>query len=314
MERSVKQTTSSILMIEPVSFGFNEQTAVNNYFQQQDNANDSGIQSRALAEFKRMVEKLRMNGLNIIVVQDTIEPHTPDSIFPNNWISFHQDGRVVLYPMYANNRRAERRTDILQLLSDKGFKISTTVDYTDYEKQNRFLEGTGSMVFDHINKIAFAALSERTDKALFIQFCHDFNFEPIYFKAFQTVNNKRLPIYHTNVMMCVGDKYSIVCLAAIDNIDERNTVPNSLIKGGKEIIEISENQMQQFSGNMLQVENKAGRSILIMSESAFASLTDLQVKRLNSYNEILVFDIPTIEKYGGGSVRCMMAEIFNIIN
>ena len=312
MERTVKQTTSSILMIEPVSFDFNEQTAVNNYFQQQDNANDSGVQSRALAEFKSMVEKLHTNGLDIIVVQDTTEPRTPDSIFPNNWISFHQDGRVVLYPMYANNRRAERRTEVLQLLSDKGFRISTTVDYTDYEKQNRFLEGTGSMVFDHINKIAFAALSERTDKALFIQFCHDFNFEPIYFKAFQTVNNKRLPIYHTNVMMCVGDKYSVVCLAAIDNIDERNTVLNSLIMEGKEIIEISEKQMQQFSGNMLQVENKAGRSILIISESAFASLTDLQVNRLNSYNEMLVFDIPTIEKYGGGSVRCMMAEIFNI--
>jgi len=312
MERTVKQTTSSILMIEPVSFDFNEQTAVNNYFQQQDNANDSGVQSRALAEFKSMVEKLRMNGLNIIVIQDTAEPHTPDSIFPNNWISFHKDGRAVFYPMYASNRRAERRTDILQLLSDKGFRISTTVDYTDYEKQNRFLEGTGSMVFDHINRIAFAALSERTDKALFIQFCHDFNFEPIYFKAFQTVNNKRLPIYHTNVMMCVGDKYSVVCLSAIDNIDERNTVLNSLIKGGKEIIEISEKQMQRFSGNMLQVENKAGRSILIMSESAFVSLTDLQVNRLNSYNEMLVFDIPTIEKYGGGSVRCMMAEIFNI--
>jgi hypothetical protein len=267
------------------------------------------IQSRALAEFKHLVETLRANGLEIIMVQDTFEPHTPDSIFPNNWISFHQDGRAVLYPMFAENRRAERRNDILQLLADKGFSISNIVDYTSFEKQNRFLEGTGSMVFDHENKIAYATLSERTDKGLFLQFCKDFDFKPVYFSANQMVDGKRLPIYHTNVMMCIGDQFSVVCLDAIDHIGERNKVIHSLIESGKEIIEISEEQMRQFAGNMLQVENKDGECFLLMSQSAFDSLTSQQIKKLAFYNELITAAIPIIEKHGGGSVRCMMAEV-----
>jgi hypothetical protein len=310
METLHKQTTSTILMIEPVSFRFNDQTALNNYFQQNDNLPDIDIQSQALAEFTLMVEKLRAKGLNIIVVQDIPELHTPDSIFPNNWISFHHDGRVTLYPMYALNRRAERRNDIIQLLADKNFRISDIVDYTAFEQQNRFLEGTGSMVPDHLNKIAYAAISERTDKELFLQFCKDFDFKPVCFFANQTVGNKRLPIYHTNVMMCIGDRYAVVCLDAIDQIDERNVVIKSLVESEKEIIEMFEGQMHRFACNVLQVENKEGVRFLVISQSALDSLTKQQIEKLTSYNELISVSIPTIEKYGGGGVRCMMAEVF----
>lgn len=298
-------------MVEPVAFGYNKETAVNNYFQQPENPEDANIQTSALTEFKGMVETLRSKNIDVIVVQDTVEPHTPDSIFPNNWITFHPDGRVVLYPMYAQNRRAERRTDILQLIAEKYYTISEVVDYTDYESHKHFLEGTGSMVLDHENKVAYAALSERTDKALFLQFCKDFDFHPIYFIASQTVNQKRLPIYHTNVMMCVANRYAVICLQTIDNITQRNAVVESLTKSNKEIIEISEQQMHQFAGNMLQVENKEGTSFLVMSQTAFNALTNEQMKRLSLYNELLPIAVPTIERYGGGSVRCMIAEIFN---
>lgn len=297
-------------MVEPVAFSYNKETAVNNYFQQYENPGDASIQANALAEFKGMVDTLRSKNIDVIVVQDTIEPHTPDSIFPNNWITCHQDGRVVLYPMYAQNRRTERRSDILQLIAEK-YHISEVVDYTDYENQRQFLEGTGSMVLDHKNSVAYATLSERTDKTLFLQYCKDFDYYPVYFIASQTVNNKRLPIYHTNVMMCVANSYAVVCLQTIDNITQRNAVVESLSKCSKEIIEITEQQMQQFAGNMLQVENKEGKSFLVLSQTAFKALTDDQVKRISLYNELLPIAVPTIEKYGGGSVRCMLAEIFN---
>lgn len=310
MENRIKQTTNTILMVEPVSFGYNKQTAVNNYFQHNDTSCDSDIQCHALEEFNLMAQKLRAKGLNVIVVKDTPEPHTPDSIFPNNWISFHEDGRVVLYPMYAENRRAERRSDILTQVKKKGFTIADIVDYTSYEKQNLFLEATGSMIFDRPNKIAYAALSERTNKSLFLQFCKDFDYKPVCFFANQTVHGRRLPIYHTNVMMCVADHYSVVCLDAIDNVDERKNVEESFAKSGKEIIEISEEQMHHFAGNMLQVENNEKTRYLVMSKSAFDSLSSQQIHRLTSYNEIIKIAIPTIEKFGGGSVRCMMAEVF----
>ena len=298
-------------MIEPVAFGFNEQTAVNNHFQQNDNAEGLDIQSLALAEFDEMVAKLQAHGIDIIVVKDTLEPSTPDSIFPNNWISFHADGRVALYPMYAQNRRSERRSDILHLLTDKGFKILDIVDYTSWEKANRFLEGTGSVILDRQNKIAYAALSERTDHAMFIQFCDDFNYQPVCFISNQTVNDKRLPIYHTNVMMCVAQQFAVICLDAIDNIAERKAVVDALVNTDKEIIEITEAQMNCFAGNMLQVENKEEKQFLVMSQSAYNSLTQQQIERLTSYNVLITIAIPTIEKYGGGSVRCMMAEVFN---
>jgi hypothetical protein len=298
-------------MIEPVAFGFNEQTAENNYFQQKEYVSAAIIQEQALQEFNRMTDTLKSKGIRLILVKDTRVPHTPDSIFPNNWVSFHDGGRVVLYPMYAENRRAERRIDILERLTEEGFAIKHVTDYTVYENESRFLEGTGSMILDRKNHVAYAALSERTNRQLFLQFCTDFHFTPVYFSANQTVNGKRLPVYHTNVMMCVGDSYSIVCLDSIDNSSERDAVIDSLTATSKEIIEITEQQMHQFAGNMLQVENSKGEKFLVMSESAHRSLTEMQLQRLTAYNEIISVSIPTIEKHGGGSARCMMAEVFN---
>jgi hypothetical protein len=297
-------------MIEPVAFGFNEETAENNYFQQKDNTESSEIQQKALSEFNQMTDKLRQKGIRLLIVKDTPMAHTPDSIFPNNWVSFHEDGRIALYPMYAENRRKERRTDILEQLEQVGFQISNIVDYTSNETTGKFLEGTGSMILDRENNIAYAALSERTDKNLFLTFCKDFDFEAVFFKANQTVEGQRLPIYHTNVMMCVADKYAVVCLNTIDDAQERENVAGILKKSGKETIEISEEQMHNFAGNMLQVKNNVGESFLVMSQSTFDSLSEKQRETLSSYNEIIAVNIPTVEKYGGGSARCMMAEVF----
>jgi len=305
-----KQTTHTILMIEPVAFGFNQQTAVNNYFQQRDYDTDLDIQSHALAEFNKMVAELRAKGVTTLVVKDTEQPHTPDSIFPNNWISFHEGGQAVLYPMFAKNRRNERRNDIIQRIENEGTVINNVDDFTFWEEQNLFLEGTGSMVFDRINKIAYAALSERTDKSVFLQFCKIFGFKPVYFTANQSVDGKRLPVYHTNVMMCVAAEFAVICSDCIDNDSEREKVIHALEKTGKKIISISEEQMHCFAGNMLQVENHEGKLLLVMSQSAFDSLDEQQIKQLELYNELIVVPIPTIERVGGGSVRCMMAEVF----
>jgi len=305
-----KQTTHTILMIEPVAFGFNEQTAVNNYFQQQVVDTASDIQLQALAEFNEMVELLRSRKINVLVVRDTPEPPTPDSIFPNNWISFHGEGQAVLYPMFAPNRRNERRYDIIEYVSSKGQKINNIDDFTFWENENLYLEGTGSMILDRTNKIAYAALSERTAKAVFLDFCRVFEFKPVYFFANQTVFGKRLPVYHTNVMMTVADEYAVICLDTIDNIKERKVVVDSLDNSGKDIITISEHQMNCFAGNMLQVENEDGKLFLVLSQSAYDSLDQKQKDRLSSYNELIVASIPTIERVGGGSVRCMMAEVF----
>lgn len=305
-----KQTTHTFLMIEPVAFGFNEQTSVNNYFQQQVVDTDSDIQLQALAEFNEMVELLRSRKINVLVVKDTPEPHTPDSIFPNNWISFHGEGQAVLYPMFAPNRRNERRYDIIEYVSSRGSKISNIDDFTFWEKENLYLEGTGSMILDRTNRIAYAALSERTAKAVFLDFCRVFEFKPVYFFANQTVFGKRLPIYHTNVMMTVADEYAVICLDTIDTIKERKVVVDSLDNTGKDIIAISEHQMNCFAGNMLQVENEEGKLFLVLSQSAYDSLDQKQKDRLSSYNELIVVSIPTIERVGGGSVRCMMAEVF----
>ena len=299
----------AILMIEPVAFGFNDQTAVNNYFQQKDFHPEADIQQLALAEFNTMVETLRANGINVLVVKDTEQPHTPDSIFPNNWISFHEGGQAILYPMFAPNRRAERRKDIIEYVSTHCSPVNNVDDFTFWEEKNLFLEGTGSMVFDRENKIAYAALSERTDKSVFLQFCTVFGFKPVYFHATQPVDGKLLPIYHTNVVMCVADKYALICTNCIEDEDELIRVYDQLEQSGKVVIPISRQQMHCFAGNMLQVENRDGKLFLVMSQSAFNSLTEHQIELLKSYNELLVIPIPTIEKVGGGSVRCMMAEI-----
>ena len=301
------QTTDTVLMIEPAAFGFNAETAQNNYFQ--INSENAETQTKALQEFNNFVEKLRSKGINVIIVKDTLEPHTPDSIFPNNWISMHSDGTVVLYPMCAVNRRWERRNDILEILK-RNFSVKEIIDLSAPENDGKFLEGTGSMIFDHDNKLAYGSVSLRLDEQLFREFCEKFGFEPVVFHSYQTANNERLPIYHTNVMMCVADQFVVICLDCIDDETERVKVVNAIVNSGKEIIEISENQMQQFAGNMLQVQNSEGKKFLVMSQSAYQSLTPEQISNIEKYSEIIYSDLETIETNGGGSARCMLAEVF----
>lgn len=301
------QTTDTVLMIEPAAFGFNAETAQNNYFQ--INSENAETQTKALQEFNNFVEKLRSKGINVITVKDTLEPHTPDSIFPNNWISMHSDGTVVLYPMCAVNRRWERRNDILEILK-RNFSVKEIIDLSASENDGKFLEGTGSMIFDHDNKLAYGSVSLRLDEKLFREFCEKFGFEPVVFHSYQTANNERLPIYHTNVMMCVADQFVVICLDCIDDETERVKVVNAIVNSGKEIIEISEEQMQQFAGNMLQVQNYEGKKFLVMSQSAYQSLTPEQILNIEKYSEIIYSDLKTIETNGGGSARCMLAEVF----
>ena len=301
------QTTDTVLMIEPAAFGFNAETAQNNYFQV--NSENAETQNRALQEFNNFVEKLRSKGINVITMKDTLEPHTPDSIFPNNWISMHQDGTVVLYPMCAVNRRWERRNDILEILK-RNFSVKEIIDFSAPENDGKFLEGTGSMIFDHDNKLAYGSVSLRLDEQLFREFCEKFGFTPVVFHSYQTANNERLPIYHTNVMMCVADQFVVICLDCIDDETERVKVVNAIVNSGKEIIEISESQMQQFAGNMLQVQNYEGKKFLVMSLSAYQSLTPEQISNIEKYSEIIYSDLETIETNGGGSARCMLAEVF----
>ncbi|WP_312084079.1 citrulline utilization hydrolase CtlX [Epilithonimonas hominis] len=300
------QTTDTVLMIEPVAFGFNEQTAVNNYFQIQQEGN---VQGEALKEFNAFVEKLRAKDINVITIKDTLEPKTPDSIFPNNWVSFHADGKVVFYPMFAENRRLERRDDIINQIKEQ-FEVTEVIDYSGAEKDNLFLEGTGSMIFDHDNKLAYGSVSLRLDEGVFRKFCSDFGFQPVVFHSYQTAGEERLPIYHTNVMMCVADQFVVICLDCIDDESEKNNVIETIKNSGKELIEISEDQMQNFAGNMLQVQNKSGEKFLVMSQSAYKSLNRDQVSAIEKYCEIIYSNLEVIETNGGGSARCMLAEIF----
>ena len=302
------QTASTVLMVEPIAFGYNAQTAENNYFQVEQK--DADIQTKALEEFNNFADKLKSKVINVISVKDTLEPHSPDSIFPNNWVSFHNDGKVVLYPMFAPNRRVERRADILEILKDNGFEITEIEDLSHFENQQKFLEGTGSMIFDHDHKIAYGSVSLRLDEELFRQFCTKFGFRPVVFHSYQNAGGERLPIYHTNVMMCVADKFVVICLECIDDELEREKVQEVIKSTQKEIIEISEDQMQQFAGNMLQVQNEAGEKFLVMSESAYRSLTAQQISAIEKYCEIIYSDLNTIETNGGGSARCMLAEVF----
>ncbi|KYH06513.1 arginine deiminase-related protein [Chryseobacterium cucumeris] len=302
------QTTDTVLMIEPIAFGYNAETAKNNYFQVEQTGSD--IQSKALAEFNTFVGKLREKGINVITIKDTLDPHTPDSIFPNNWVSFHKDGKVVLYPMFASNRRVERREDIIESIQEQGFEVVEVDDWSFSETQGHFLEGTGSMIFDHDNKIAYGSVSLRLDEKLFREFCTKYGFAPVVFHSFQTVGTERLPIYHTNVMMCVADRFVVICLDCIDDELEREKVVETIKGSGKEIIEISEEQMQQFAGNMLQVQNKEGEKFLVMSQTAYQSLSSEQVAAIEKYCEIIYSDLNTIEVNGGGSARCMLAEVF----
>ena len=306
-----KQITNSIMMIRPVAFRMNEQTAVNNYYQKkEDEESVEDIQKDALHQFDQFVNVLRAEGVNITVFDDTPEPGTPDSIFPNNWISFHQDGIIRLYPMYAENRRPERREDIIEDLK-QSFKVSDIVNYTDWETQDAYLEGTGSLLLDRRNKIAYAAISERTMPDVLRDFCDEADFDPVSFHALQTVNGRRLPIYHTNVMMCLGEKFAIVCLESIDDVEERKNLIAALERTNHEIIDITKRQKEQFAGNMLQVLGNNDQRLIVMSSAAFNSLEEDQKEKLAKHGKLVYSDIHTIEKLGGGSARCMMAEIFN---
>jgi hypothetical protein len=290
-------------MIRPVDFSFNAQTAVNNAFQINNNLDDA--QQKALDEFDQFVTLLRKNGMDVIVVDDTREPHTPDSIFPNNWVSFHHDGTILFYPMYAENRRAERKPHVLERISAQ-FRIERKIDLSNYEKDGLFLEGTGSMVLDRDNRIAYACLSPRTSEKVLKDFSRQMNYTPVLFDA---VDEKGKPIYHTNVMMCVADQYVVICLDSIRNMEQRAATQKAIKESGKQLIPISYAQMNHFAGNMLQVENKDGEKILIMSSQAFQSLTREQIQLLTGYNRIIHSPLTTIEANGGGSARCMMAEV-----
>jgi len=306
----MKQITNTILMVRPVRFRMNEQTAVNNYFQEDLELKNQTINTRAQQEFDSFVQVLKDKGVRVLVVDDTFEQDTPDSIFPNNWNSFHEDGTVALYPMFAENRRKERREDILEMLESEGFKITSVMDYTAAEADGLFLEGTGSIVMDRENRIAYCSLSDRADEGLFIEFCEDFEFSPVIFTAYQSVDGKRVPIYHTNVVMCLGEKFAVICLNAIDDRKERKNVQQQLHRSGKEIVAISEEQLHQFAGNMLQVLGRDNRRLVVMSSSAYNSLNPDQIAVIEKHGEIVHSSLETIETCGGGSARCMMAEIF----
>lgn len=299
-------------MIRPLAFNYNVQTAVNNHYQNANDfaSNSNQINLTAQTEFDNFVLKLRSFGVDVIVFQDDDKFDTPDSVFPNNWISFHSNGDIALYPMFAENRRNERREDVVKYIEKNRYLINNVIDYSSAEESNIFLEGTGSIVLDRLNRKAYCAVSERSNEELLIEFCEDFEYTPVVFNAFQSVNEARELIYHTNVMMCVADNFVIICLDCIDDKKQRNNVIAHLKEDGKEIIKISENQVNSFAGNMLQILDRNNNSLLIMSESAYNVLTRAQKDIINKYAKIVFSSLNTIETYGGGSARCMMAEVF----
>lgn len=297
------QNTAQLLMIQPVNFGFNAETAVNNSFQKLTEGN---VQQKALQEFNDFVQVLRKNKVDVTVIKDSLSPFTPDSVFPNNWISFHEDGRVFLYPMFAPSRRQERKAHVLEEIKSR-FCISDIVDLSNNEKENLFLEGTGSMVLDRENKIAYASLSPRTNERILNEFCSLTGYTAI---TFTSSDNTGIAIYHTNVMMSVGNTFSVVCLESIRDELEREKLIASLQRTNKVIVEITHNQLNSFAGNMLQVKNTDAEFLLVMSTQAFHSLTARQLEALQEHNRIIHSPLNTIETVGGGSARCMMAEVF----
>lgn len=293
-------------MVRPVGSSFNPETASSNTFQRKP-AMDATLALRgAQDEFDSFVATLRAKGVAVEVVEDTVVPGKPDAVFPNNWISFHADGRVVLYPMMAPSRRQERRMDVIEQLR-KEFVVREVVDLSSYEKEGRYLEGTGSVVFDHFNQVAYACGSPRTDKELFFQLCQLLKYRPVYFHAY---DEQGVEIYHTNVMMCVGRNFAIVCLAAITDLADKKNVVDNLRDTDHDVIEITMDQLHHFAGNMLVVETQDGSSLLVASQQAVDSLTSEQRQSLSHYAELTALAIPTIELLGGGSARCMMAEVF----
>lgn len=298
-----KPATSTVFMVRPVQFRYNEQTATDNAFQVKNS--DTDTQLRALEEFDQLVQTLRNHQVDVTIIDDTEEFDTPDSIFPNNWVSTHE-GRLVIYPMFAENRRPEVRHDIIDRLSEN-HDYETIIDFTSFTEVDQFLEGTGSLVIDRKNNIVYAGLSERTDANLAEKWAEVMGYELVLFEA---QDKSGQPIYHTNVMMGIAENYAVICLDCITNEKERMTVKNQLIRSGKTIIDLSQDQVEQFAGNMIELQNKEGQSLLIMSSTAHQSLTEQQIQQIEQFSTIVVSAIPTIEKNGGGSVRCMIAELY----
>jgi hypothetical protein len=298
-------------MVKPKHFNYNKETANNNHFQKEEKIlNKNEILLKAIVEFEKMVEIIRKEKIEIHVFNDRDNIKTTDSIFPNNWITLHEDGTVIIYPMFSKNRRKEKRKDLTEKLKNKGYNISKIIDLSSYEKKKQYLEGTGSMILDRSNKICYAALSKRTNEIVLNQLCKRINYKLLKFKAYQSYKSKRKLIYHTNVMMCLADEYAIICLESIDDENEKKLLIKSLNNTKKQIIEISEEQCKSFVGNMLQVKNKKNDKYLIMSETAHKSLNLSQKKSLEKYNKLLYSNIKLIEKIGGGGARCMIAENF----
>ena len=296
-------------MIRPASFRANEETISTNYFQKNLPYAET-INQKAQKEFDDFVEVLRKVGVNVVVVDDKLKNDTPDALFPNNWVSFHADGTVGLYPMFAENRRRERRIEIIDRLIQLGFNVQKVIDYSYFENQYMFLEGTGSLILDRMNRKAYCALSSRSSEQSLLEFCMDFDYMPVAFKANQTVENERKPIYHTNVLLTIGETFAVICLDSIDDQKEREIVLKSLSNDSKEIITITEEQLNSYSGNMLQVRGANDKSYLVMSDQAKKSLSKNQLAKLEEHASLISSPMNTIEMYGGGSARCMMAEVF----
>ena len=298
------QSTNSVLMIRPGRFYPNPEKAADNAFQRNADGNSDALTPLARKEFDAAVQTLRAAGVNVHVFEDTAEPEKPDAVFPNNWISTHHDGRVALFPMYSALRRRERRQDIVEELR-KHYRVAEVIDYSAFEDEGCYLEGTGSLVFDHLNKIAYVSLSNRSNPKVIQRFAEDFSYEPV---TFTSIDSNGVPIYHTNVMMCIGTAFAMVGLKMIGNKAERRHVRERLEKAGKEIVELSADQIANFAGNAIELHNEGGEKLLVLSSRADQALTEGQRERLSRYGRLILLELTTIE-LGGGSARCMIATI-----
>ena len=307
-EAAHSQTAGAIMMVRPTGFGFNEETAETNVFQTRDeNASDDELQELAVAEFDALVGELQAANVDVIVVEDTLEPRTPDAIFPNNWISLHQDGTVVVYPMYAPVRRLERRSDIVDTLQTTyGFEVSRVLDLTHHENEGKFLEGTGSIVFDYPGRCAYANISARTDADVLRELTDLFGYDLITFRA---TDAQGRDVYHTNVVMSIGEGFVVICADAIDDASEREAALGRLRRSGRDLVLIDRDQMCHFAGNVLEVENRDGEKVLVMSSQALESFRPGQLETLRKHARIVASPIPTIERIEGGSARCMIASV-----
>lgn len=305
------QSTANLLMVRPTQFRRNEQTAVNNHYQQTlAGRTEEEITDLALSEFDNFARTLQDAGVRVFIFDADADFDAPDALFPNNWVSFHANGDIGLYPMFAENRRVERREDILIDLEHlQGFDVDQIVDFTEFEEHGKFLEGTGSIVLDRQHNRAYAALSPRTDRVAFEQFCEAMDMDGVVFTAFQTTPEGRSPIYHTNVMMSIGSSFAAICLDCIDDAEEREMVRTSLAEDGLEVIPLSEDEIEHFAGNMLEAKTIAGETLIVMSQQAREALSPEILARLSAHGRILSAPLHTIETCGGGSARCMLAEI-----